>query len=186
MINSVMRNCSKGHAIDAIMVRGFPGDARRALVNCGGRVFCAMIGRSGRTFFKREGDGATPIARMPLLYGYYRADRLSRPQSRLVMKPIRHDLGWCDETGHAAYNQPVTLPFPAGHERMMREDGLYDICLVMDWNVSERRRNRGSAIFFHLMAEPPRPTEGCIAVRRRDMLWMLERLRPGVPVIVAP
>ena len=186
MINSLMTNRRKRHGIDTITVRGFPGDARGALVNVGGRVFSAATGRSGRVLLKREGDGATPIARMSLLHGFYRADRLPRPRSRLAMKPITPSLGWCDDCGHASYNRPVTLPFAGGHERMMREDGLYDICLVMDWNIRRRSRNMGSAIFFHLKAEPERPTEGCIAVSLRDMMWMLERVHRGTAVIVMP
>jgi L,D-peptidoglycan transpeptidase YkuD (ErfK/YbiS/YcfS/YnhG family) len=162
-----------------------PGESCRALLNCGGRVIEAMIGRSGFTVLKREGDGATPVACMPLLYGYYRPDRVPKPRTRLAMKPIRADLGWCDESGHPAYNRSVRLPFSRGHERMMRDDGLYDVCLVMDWNVRSRMRGRGSAIFFHLMAKPPRPTEGCIAIGYRDMVWLLERIGPGTRVVVA-
>lgn len=186
MINIVMRNRCKGHGIDAITVRGLPGGDDRALVNVGGRVFSASMGRSGRALLKREGDGATPIARMSLLYGFYRADRVPRPRTSLVMKPITASLGWCDDSGNASYNRPVTLPFNGGCEQMMRGDGLYDICLVMDWNVRERRRNMGSAIFFHLKADPERPTEGCIAIGQRDMVWMLERVHRGTAVIVMP
>ena len=58
----------------------------------------------------------------------------------------------------------------------MREDRLYDFCLVLDWNIRPRRRNGGSAIFMHLSRPGFRPTEGCIAVERRVMLRLLPHL----------
>jgi len=156
-----------------LTVRRLPGEPNKALLSFGGRCCEAAIGRSGCTIFKREGDGATPVARMAMLYGYYRSDRLARPETRLAMVPTRPDSGWCDESGHAAYNRPVRLPFPGRHERLMRDDGLYDICIVLDWNIRSRQRSRGSAIFFHLAATDFAPTEGCIAVKRADMQWLL-------------
>lgn len=137
----------------------------------GGMSFEAFIGRSGRTAFKVEGDGATPVARMRLCHGYFRSDRVRLPQTRLAMQAIRPNTGWCDAPGHGAYNRQVQLPFGPSHEQLWREDGLYDICLVLDWNMSERRRSRGCAIFFHL--SKGKPTEGCIAVSRRAMLRLL-------------
>jgi L,D-peptidoglycan transpeptidase YkuD (ErfK/YbiS/YcfS/YnhG family) len=57
---------------------------------------------------------------------------------------------------------------------MQRADHLYDACLVLDWNIAPRKRGRGSAIFFHLARPGYKPTEGCVAISRRDM----ERLLP--------
>ncbi|WP_246660400.1 L,D-transpeptidase family protein [Nitratireductor sp. XY-223] len=174
MINRVNKDCVKIRALKSVIVRRHPRSENAALVSAGNVVFPAFLGRSGRRLLKREGDGATPRARMRVLGGFYRSDRLRLPQTRLTMTAIRSDDGWCDDPGHGAYNRPVRLPFARSHEKMMRSDGLYDICLVLDWNISERRRHRGSAIFLHLHAG--RTTEGCIAVDRRAMLWLLPRL----------
>lgn len=144
----------------------------------------AAIGRAGRTSRKREGDGATPIAAMRLLFGFSRGDRLSVPGAALPMRRIRPSMLWCDEPGHASYNRPVRAPFKPSHEEMQRADALYDICLVLDWNVTSRRRNAGSAIFFHLIRPGYEPTAGCIAVARRDMLRILPYLRRGTRVRV--
>jgi L,D-peptidoglycan transpeptidase YkuD (ErfK/YbiS/YcfS/YnhG family) len=100
------------------------------------------------------------------------------------MAPIRRDMGWCDAPDHACYNRQVRLPFSGSHERMQRDDRLYDICLVLDWNIRQRRRNGGSAIFWHLTHESGRPTEGCIAIEPRAMLRLLPLLRPNMPVVV--
>jgi L,D-peptidoglycan transpeptidase YkuD (ErfK/YbiS/YcfS/YnhG family) len=67
---------------------------------------------------------------------------------------------------------------------MMREDGLYDVCLVMDWNLSSRRRNAGSAIFFHIVRPGYEPTEGCIAVSLPAMRRLIRQMRRGTIVEV--
>ncbi len=67
---------------------------------------------------------------------------------------------------------------------MKRSDGLYDVCLVMDWNVTSRARNRGSAIFFHLIKPGYEPTAGCVAIHPRDMDRMLPFMRRGTVVRV--
>ncbi len=144
----------------------------------------AAIGRAGRTSRKREGDGGTPIAAMPLLSGFLRADRVALPKTALPMRRIRPFMLWCDEPGHPSYNRLVRAPFRPSHEEMRRKDGLYDICLVLDWNVTSRRRNAGSAIFFHLIRPGYEPTAGCIAVARRDMLRILPHMRRGTVVRV--
>lgn len=165
-----------------ITVRRKPGHPTRALVSFAGRTEEAAIGRSGITARKREGDGATPIAAMPLISGYIRGDRIVRPQSRLPLKATPQNLLWCDTPTHALYNRPVRTPFKPSHETMRRSDHIYDVCLVMDWNVRCRRRNAGSAIFFHLAKPGYKPTEGCVAVSLPAMRRLLAFIRPGTVV----
>ena len=168
-----------------ITVRPAPRNPRQAIVEAGDLTFRAALGRSGRTSRKREGDGATPIAGMRLLYGFYRKDRVKSPLgTTLPMMPIDRTMLWCDTPDDANYNRPVSPPFRKSHEAMMRDDHLYDICLVMDWNMSRRSRNLGSAIFFHLARPGYSPTEGCVAIRRRDMLRLLPLIGPETTVRV--
>jgi L,D-peptidoglycan transpeptidase YkuD (ErfK/YbiS/YcfS/YnhG family) len=167
-----------------VVVRAKPGHRSKALVSFGGCTEQAAIGRSGMSSRKREGDGATPIASMRLLYGYVRADRITPPVTALNLRAIQPTMLWCDESRHAAYNRPVTAPFKPSHERMMRDDGLYDICLVMDWNIKSRKRNGGSAIFFHLAKPGYKPTEGCVAVSLPAMRRLLRFMRRGTLVRV--
>jgi L,D-peptidoglycan transpeptidase YkuD (ErfK/YbiS/YcfS/YnhG family) len=167
-----------------IIVRPAPGRQSRALVQCGSFVLPAAIGRSGRTILKREGDGATPIASMKLLYGFCRGERQSRLETPLLLRRIRQDMLWCDQPGDPNYNRLVRAPFRPSHEELKRKDGLYDICLVMDWNITSRARNRGSAIFFHLIRPGYEPTAGCLAVHPRDMRRLLPHMRKGTVVRV--
>jgi L,D-peptidoglycan transpeptidase YkuD (ErfK/YbiS/YcfS/YnhG family) len=168
-----------------IVVRAAPRDRRRALVSFDGRTEQAAIGRSGLTAVKREGDGATPRARMTLIGGYVRRDRVSLPPTRLPLRATRSDILWCDAPEHASYNRPVRAPFTASHETMMRGDALYDVCLVMDWNISCRRRHAGSAIFFHLIRPGYEPTQGCIAVSLPAMKRLIRHMRRGMVIKIS-
>ena len=158
-----------------LTVRARPGNRLQGLLNAGGTVFPCALGRGGIVSLKQEGDGGTPRARMRILGGYYRRDHLVSPRStRLPMGAITPKLGWCEVPGDRNYNRPVKMPYAASHETMRRADGLYDICIVLDWNIRPRLRGRGSAIFFHLARDGFTPTQGCVAVTRQVM----ERLLP--------
>lgn len=121
---------------------------------------------------------------MMLIGGYVRHDRLSLPPAPLPTRKTRKDMLWCDASGHAQYNRPVMAPFTPSHEEMMREDGLYDICLVMDWNLRSRRRNASSAIFFHLIRPGYEPTQGCVSVSLPAMRRPMPHMRRGTVVQV--
>lgn len=72
----------------------------------------------------------------------------------------------------------------ASHEKLKRDDHLYDMVVVMDHNVTRHLSVGGSAIFFHLAYDDYRPTEGCVAISRRDMEWLLPRIGPQTIMIV--
>lgn len=173
------------------MVRPRPGRPGQGIIRVGGLVLPCVLGRSGISAFKREGDGATPLAAMRPLKVYFRRDRRAGGIGpvRLPTVPIGADLGWCDAPGDANYNRPVRLPYRASHERMLREDRLYDVCVVLDWNAVPRRQGAGSAIFLHV-ARPSTgsgsaPTEGCIAVSPRVMARLLPLLSPRTRIVVS-
>lgn len=149
-------------------------------------IIPCKFGRNGIQPSKREGDGVTPIGNYQILYGYYRADRLKKPFSRLPMIPIKKNDGWCDDPESPNYNRPVNIPYPWHHEEMWREDKLYDICLVLDQNRHPRKRNRGSAIFFHLIGSQNRPTQGCIAITLPNMKLVLRRMDRETRIIIHP
>lgn len=148
------------------------------------RLHCAL-GHSGRCILKREGDGATPIGLWPIREAFYRADRTRRPVSGVPIRVIRPDWGWCDAPADRNYNRFVRLPYPASAESLWRDDGLYDIVVVLGYNDRPRRRGRGSAIFMHLARPGHAPTEGCVALSMRDLRLLLARLRPGDAIWVA-
>ncbi len=120
-----------------LTVRARPGHPSQGLLQAGATVFACALGRGGISADKREGDGATPLASMRILSGYFRGDQFSGGRkTRLAMTPIGPDLGWCEVPDDRNYNRPVKIPYGASHERMRRDDRLYDACLVLDWNLS--------------------------------------------------
>lgn len=170
-----------------IQIRRSPiGGRGGAHMIVGTRVYPCIIGRGGITVLKREGDGCTPAGTMAVGKAWFRADRVIRP--RISGKPgiIDERIGWCDDPSSGQYNRPVHLPFAASHEKLMRDDRLYDICIVLSWNGRPRMRNAGSAIFFHLTHPESRPTQGCIAVDPEIMRKLLPRLPKKVRFKVHP
>lgn len=160
-----------------LTVRARPGHPSQGFLQVGNLVFPCALGRGGISANKREGDGATPLGAMRILDGYFRNDQFAGGRrTKLAMKPISADLGWCEVPEDRNYNRPVKIPYGASHERMKREDRLYDACLVLDWNISPRLRGRGSAIFFHLARPGFTPTQGCVAVTARVMARLLPLL----------
>ncbi|WP_265516327.1 L,D-transpeptidase family protein [Nitratireductor luteus] len=170
----------------SLHVRPTPGNPRRGLLRVDGLIFRCALGRGGISAFKREGDGATPFATMRPLEIYYRRDRRSSglARARLPVFAIRGDMGWCDAVADANYNRQVPLPFAASHEKMLREDHLYDTVVVLDWNVRPRKRGAGSAIFLHIARPGFQPTEGCIAVTQGVMTRLLPLLGPRTRITV--
>lgn len=168
----------------SITVRARPGCPAQGLLNLDGTVFGCALGRGGVSSRKREGDGATPLAVMRPLWGYHRPGRGRVPATRLQLRPIGAGLGWCDAPGDRNYNRPVRLPYPASCETMRRGDHLYDLVVVLDWNMRPAIRGRGSAIFLHLARPGYLPTEGCVAVSRRTMTRLLPVLGRGAAMRV--
>jgi L,D-peptidoglycan transpeptidase YkuD (ErfK/YbiS/YcfS/YnhG family) len=117
--------------------------------------------------------------------GYYRADKFSRLPSGIDLRRIVRYAGWCDAPCDRNYNRPVGLPYRASAERMWRDDDLYDAVLVLDYNITPRVRGAGSAIFLHIARPGYAPTEGCVAISKRDMRMLLSNLRSGTRLIIA-
>lgn len=151
----------------------------------GGGVTCrCVLGKGGvaPADQKREGDGVSPAGIWPLRRVFYRADRVERPQTELVCIPLTPNDGWCDAPGHRLYNRPVSLPFTASHEKMWREDHVYDVVVELGHNDSPVRDQMGSAVFWHLARPDFAPTEGCVAIELEAMLRALKVATPGCAI----
>jgi L,D-peptidoglycan transpeptidase YkuD (ErfK/YbiS/YcfS/YnhG family) len=169
-----------------ITVMGLSTSVRQGVLRLGVLNLPCSLGRGGRSFRKREGDGRTPVGRWRLLRVLYRADRIPRPLTGLPVMAIgRHD-GWCDAPNDPNYNRPVHLPYGASAEALWRSDGLYDVVVVLSHNIRPRVRGLGSAIFMHVARPDCGPTEGCVALRREHLLAVLRHLRPGAVIQVLP
>ncbi|HYG84661.1 MAG TPA: L,D-transpeptidase family protein [Azospirillum sp.] len=150
-----------------------------------GGVLRCVLGRGGVRADKREGDGATPVGAYPLRRVLWRADRLDRPETALPTAPIALDDGWCDDPADPAYNRPVTRPYPASHEELWREDGVYDVIVVLGHNDDPVVPGLGSAVFMHVARPDGEPTAGCVALPLPDLLRLLKDCGPDTVLRVA-
>ncbi len=144
-----------------------------------GESLSCRIGRSGSIAadVKREGDGATPLGRWPIRGALLRPDRGAVPAPALPWRWLRPSDGWSDDPADPAYNRPVRHPHRWSAERLWREDGLYDVVLVLGHNDAPPVPGLGSAIFLHCAGDEP--TEGCVAIAADALAALLPRLRPG-------
>jgi L,D-peptidoglycan transpeptidase YkuD (ErfK/YbiS/YcfS/YnhG family) len=159
-----------------LVVHAQPGRRARGWLAAGPfRMPCAL-GPAGIVRRKREGDGATPAGTFALLWAYYRPDRKRPPRGGVPMRAMRKDQGWCEDPESACYNRPVRAPRHRGVDHMWRADDLYDLTIVLDYNLTRRKKGAGSAIFFHHARPGLTPTAGCVAIRASDMRKLLPRL----------
>lgn len=162
-------------------------DVAARLLTFGALAISCTIGKGGScpASAKREGDGCTPLGRWPIRAALIRPDRVRLPASPAISwRWLRDDDGWSDDPADPLYNRPIFLPHPFSHERLWREDGAYDILVVLGHNDAPPVPGLGSAIFFHCQtsdaAGTPKPTEGCVAVSRGNMERLLPLLTPAM------
>ena len=151
-------------------------------LHAGVNTFACAIGASSIRRHKREGDRATPAGHFRLIEGFFKPGH--RPATLIPMRVLTKAMGWCEDPAAASYNRLVRLPSHDGHERMWRDDELYDIVLVLDYNMRPRRRNLGSAIFMHCARPDFSPTLGCVALRAEDLRKLLPRLARDALLVV--
>ena len=155
---------------------------QRGVVLAGLTALPCALGATGLTRRKREGDKATPVSRLHVLGAFYRPDRLPRPHLLVPTRRLRQGDGWCDAPASRRYNRPVRLPFGASHERMWRDDALYDLVLDLSWNRELVRPGRGSAIFLHSARPGFGATEGCVAVARSRIARLASCIGPATAI----
>jgi L,D-peptidoglycan transpeptidase YkuD (ErfK/YbiS/YcfS/YnhG family) len=153
-------------------------DSSLAWASLGERRWRCAIGAGGVREDKVEGDGATPAGAYPLRHLYFRNDRLVLPKVRLPARPIGEHDGWCDDPRSPAYNRLVRIPNEWSHEKMWREDGLYDLLVVVGYNDDPPEGEWGSAIFLHIARDDMSPTHGCVAFAREDLLEIVTLIGP--------
>lgn len=169
-----------------LVVRPLVGARAKGVLRAGPMAFPCALGPAGVVTNKREGDGGTPRASLAMRRLFRRADRVARPPSGLAVRTTRPTDGWCDAPGHARYNRLITLPFPASHETLWRDDRLYDLVVELGWNDRPPTSGRGSAIFLHAARPGFAPTAGCVALAPRVLARVLAKCGPRTRLEIAP
>jgi L,D-peptidoglycan transpeptidase YkuD (ErfK/YbiS/YcfS/YnhG family) len=136
----------------------------------------AAVGAGGVHPNKTEGDRATPAGTFSLPFGMYRRDRITLPNTDLAMTTLREAHAWVDDPNDPKYNQLVELPYPSHTEEPWRTDGIYDLLVVVGYNMNPTQPGAGSAIFLHIARRDFSPTAGCVAVSRSILLKLVNVL----------
>ena len=136
---------------------------------------------------KVEGDKKTPAGRWPMRQILYRADRLTPVISALPVRALTPSDGWNENPADPHYNTLVKLDAATEQvDRLWREDGVYDVIVVLGYNDDPIVAGRGSAIFLHVARPDFMPTAGCIALPLENLLTVIREAEADSAVVVPP
>ena len=147
------------------------------------KLRCA-IGKRGITLNKKEGDQKTPKGSFKLEYILYRKDKIPVVRSLLKKKQIKKNMGWCDDNASKLYNKLIKFPFKYSAEKLWKLKRIYDLIIVINYNLSPVIKNKGSAIFIHIARKNYSPTEGCVALNKKDLLFLLSKVNNKTKLII--
>tara|TARA_B100002051_G_C16711665_1_gene626979 strand:- start:843 stop:1331 length:489 start_codon:yes stop_codon:yes gene_type:complete len=139
------------------------------------KIKCA-IGKRGLAKKKIEGDLRTPRGKYKFLMLLYRKDRIKKLVSKIKKIMIKKNMGWCDDSNSTYYNRMINFPFKASAEKLYLKKSIYDLILVLNYNYSPVKKNRGSAIFLHVASKNYSSTKGCIAIKKEDLIKLLSQI----------
>ncbi len=144
--------------------------------------FRCALGKAGIGEKKREGDNITPKGNHKIVKIYYRSDRIKKISSKFRLIQITKNMGWCDDPNSKSYNQLVNLPSKYTHEKLFKKNNIYDIIVVLNYNIKPVIKNKGSAIFIHVAKKNYPPTQGCIALKKNDLLKLLSKISKNIKI----
>jgi L,D-peptidoglycan transpeptidase YkuD (ErfK/YbiS/YcfS/YnhG family) len=144
--------------------------------------FRCALGKAGIKKKKKEGDNITPEGTFKIIRVYYRRDKIKNISTLIKKKEIKKKIGWCDDPVSSFYNKEIKLPSKFSHEKLYRKDNLYDLILVLNYNINPIIKNKGSAIFIHITRKNYEPTAGCIALKKRDLVELLKKIKKNTKI----
>ena len=131
---------------------------------------CA-IGKRGIGLKRTEGDLITPKGKFKF-------------KSKLKKIAIEKNMGWCDDPRSKKYNKLIRLPSSYSFEKLYKKENIYDIVLVLNYNMNPVIKNKGSAIFIHISKKKYKKTEGCVAIKKIHLLKIIEKLTNTTKVMI--
>lgn len=144
--------------------------------------FRCALGKAGIKKKRKEGDNVTPKGVYKIIKIYYRADRIKNIKTLLKVKKIKKNMGWCDDPSSNYYNKEIILPSRFSHERLYRKDNLYDLIVVLNYNMHPTIKNKGSAIFIHIANKSYKKTKGCIALKRENLIKIISQIKKNTKI----
>tara|TARA_B100001109_G_scaffold147939_1_gene120473 strand:- start:697 stop:1188 length:492 start_codon:yes stop_codon:yes gene_type:complete len=143
--------------------------------------FKCSLGKNGIRINKKEGDLSTPKGIYTIKKLFYRSDRIKKINTKIDKIEIKKNMGWCNDPNHKKYNSLINVNTKIKHEKLYRTDTKYDLVLVIDYNLKKPIPFKGSAIFVHI-TKNYKPTAGCIALKKNDMIILLKILNKNTKI----
>ena len=144
--------------------------------------FRCALGRGGIKQKEREGDFITPKGKFILKKIYYRYDRVKKINSPLKKIKIKKNMGWCDDVRSNYYNKQIKINKKISHEKLYRKDNVYDIVVVLNYNLNPIIKGKGSAIFLHVAKKNYKKTQGCIALKKNELLNLVSKIKRNTQI----
>jgi L,D-peptidoglycan transpeptidase YkuD (ErfK/YbiS/YcfS/YnhG family) len=144
--------------------------------------FRCALGKSGIGDKEIEGDNVTPRGIYKIVKIYYRKDRIKKITSKFKLIEITKIMGWCNDIKSKKYNQLIKLPTKYSHEKLYRNDNVYDLILVLNYNMKPTIKNKGSAIFIHVTRENYQSTQGCIALKKNNLVKLISKINKNIKI----
>ena len=144
---------------------------------------CA-VGKRGIGHKKKEGDLITPSGKYKIKYILYRKDRVKKIETKIKKIVIKKNMGWNNDPSSKQYNKLMTLPSAFSYEKLHKKENIYDIILVLNYNMKPIIKNKGSAIFIHVARNNYKKTEGCVALRKVHLLKIIKKIKFNTNVII--
>ena len=139
------------------------------------KIKCA-IGKRGIAIKKTEGDNKTPAGIYKFKSIFYREDRIPEIKTKLRKIAIKKNMGWCDDVNSKKYNKLIEFPFNFRAEKLWFKRNLYDVIIVINYNTNPIIKKKGSAIFLHIAKKNYAPTKGCIAISKKDIIYLVGKI----------
>ena len=144
--------------------------------------FKCALGECGISNKKIEGDKITPRGTFDIIKIYYRSDRIKKLSSKLKLIKITKKMGWCDDPKSRKYNHLIKLPYKYSYEILYKKESIYDLILVLNYNMRPTIKNKGSAIFIHVAKKNYKKTAGCIALKKADLIYLVKEIQKSTKV----
>ena len=142
------------------------------------KIYKCSFGINGLNKTKKEGDKSTPIGIFSLGNLFVRTDRIKNLKTNFHYISIEKTMAWSDDPNSKDYNKLIKVN--SDHrEIMFRNDHIYDLILVINYNIHPIIPNKGSAIFIHISKDNNTPTQGCVALNLDDFREILITLKPS-------
>ncbi len=139
------------------------------------------LGKAGIKKKLKEGDNITPKGIYKAVKVLYRSDKINTIKTNLRKIKIKKNMGWCDDPKSNLYNKQIKLPSTYRHEKLYRKDSIYDIIIVLNYNMRPIIKGKGSAIFIHI-TKNYKPTQGCIALKKADLIKILNSIKKNTKI----